>query len=104
MKFKNKILKSSLCNCSDAHIVVKGTIAINKAGAGSAARQVDKSSKQVTFTNFASFIDCINEINSTLVDNEKDLDVMIPMCNLIECSNNHAKYQEVYGSITKMIK
>ena len=49
------MLKSSLCDCSDANIVMKRTITITKAGADSAARQVDKRNEQVTFKNFASF-------------------------------------------------
>ena len=49
------MLKSSLCDCSDANIVMKGTITITKAGADSAARQADKRNEQVTFKNFASF-------------------------------------------------
>ena len=40
--------------------------------------------KGVTFENCASFTDCTNEINSIQVDNAKDLDVVIPMYNLIE--------------------
>ena len=104
IKLKNTRLKSSLCDCIDARIVVKGTIIITKAGTDSATRQADKRNKQVTFKNFTSFIDCISEINNTQVDNKKDLDVVILMCNLIECSNNYAKYQEVYDSITKMIQ
>ena len=85
-------------------IPVKGTITITKSGADSAAKQAGKRNKQVTFKNFASFTVCISEINNIQVDNEKYLNVMIPMCNLIECSNSYAKYQEVYGSITKMMQ
>lgn len=83
---------------------MKGTIAITKAGADSAAIQAGKRNKQVKFKNFAAFTVCIIEINNIQVDNEKYLDVIIPMCNLIECSNSYAKYQEIYGSITKMMQ
>ena len=94
-KLKIQIVKS---------IPVKGTITITKAGADSAAIQAGKRNKQVTFKNFASFTVCISEINNIQVDNEKYLNVMIPMCNLIECTNSYAKCQEVYGSITKMMQ
>ena len=40
------------------------------------------------------FTDCISEINNTKVDNEKDLYVVILMCNLMEYSNNYAKISE----------
>ena len=44
-----------------------------------------------TFKDFASFIDCISKTNKTEVDNAKDLDVVIPMYNLLEYNNNYAK-------------
>ena len=44
--------------------------------------------ERVILKNCAPFIDCISEINNTQTDNAKDLDVVMPMCNLIECSNN----------------
>lgn len=62
---------------------MKGTIKITKAEADSATIQAGKGNKQVTFKNFASFTVCISEINNIQVDNEKYLDVMIPVCNLI---------------------
>ena len=62
---------------------MKGVIKITKAEADSAAIQAGKRNKQVTFKNFASFTVCISEINNIQVDNEKYIDVMIPMCNPI---------------------
>ena len=47
--------------------------------------------ERVILKNCAPFIDCISEINNTQTDNAKDLDVVMPMCNLIECSNNYSK-------------
>ena len=38
-----------------------------------------------------SFTDCISEINNAQLDNAKDLDVMMPMYNLIEYSDNYSK-------------
>ena len=43
-------------------------------------KQVRKK-KQVIFKSYALYIDCINEINNTQIDNSKDLDVVIPMYN-----------------------
>ena len=54
-------------------------------------RYTDEKNKQVTFKIVAPFTDCINEINNTQVDNAKDIDVVMPMYNLIEYSNNYAK-------------
>ena len=85
------MLKSSLCDYSDAYILVKGTITIEGAGADAAARQADERDKVVAFKNCAPFTNCISEINDTQVDNAKDIDIVIPMYNLIEYSDNYAK-------------
>ena len=85
------MLKSSLCDYSDAYILVKGKITITGAGADAAARQADERDKGVTFKNCAPFTNCIIEINDTQVDNAKDIDIVMPMYNLIEYSNNYAK-------------
>ena len=85
------MLKSSLCDYGDAYILVKGKIAITGAGADATARPVDERDKGVAFKNCASFTNCISEINNTQVDNAKDIDVIMPMYNLIEYSDNFAK-------------
>ena len=85
------MLKSSLCDYRDAYILFKGTITINGRGADVAARQADERDKGVSFKNCASIINCISEINNTQIDNAKDIDIVMPMYNLIEYSDNHAK-------------
>ena len=47
------MLKSSLCDCTDAYILVKGRIPIVGAGDGAAARQADERNKGVIFKNCA---------------------------------------------------
>ena len=91
IKFKTTMLKSSLCDYSDAYILVKGNITITGAGADEAARQADERDKGVVFKNCAPFTNCISEINNTQVDNAKDIDIVMPMYNLIEYSDNYAK-------------
>ena len=91
IKFKTTMLKSSLCDCSDAYILVKGKITIAGAGDDAAARQADERDKDVAFKNCAPFINCISEINNTQIDNAKDIDIVMPMYNLIEYSDNYAK-------------
>ena len=61
------------------------------AGDNAAARQEDKRDKGVTFKNCAPFSNCISKINNTQVDNAKDIDIVMPMYNLIEYSHNYAK-------------
>ena len=91
IKFETTMLKSSLCDYSDAYILVKGTITITGAGDNAAARQADERDKGVVFKNCAPFTNCISEINNTQVDNAKDIDIVLPMYNLIEYSDNYAK-------------
>ena len=85
------MLKSSLCDSSDAYILVKGKITITGRGADAAARQVDEGKKGVTFKNCTPFTNCISEVNNTHVDNAKDIDIVMPMYNLIEYCDNYAK-------------
>ena len=47
--------------------------------------------RQVILKNNAPFISCISKINGALVENAEDLDIVIPMCNLVEDSKNYSK-------------
>ena len=89
IKFKTTMLKSSLCDYSDAYILVKGTITVNNTAAADA--NANNTNKKVIFKNCAPFTDCISEINNTQVDNAKDIDIVMPMYDLIEYSDNYAK-------------
>ena len=89
IKFKTAMLKSSLCDYSDAYILLKGTISVNNIAAQGAA--VNNTNKKVIFKNCAPFTNCISEINNMLIDNVKDIDIVMPMYNLIEYSHNYAK-------------
>ena len=72
-------------------IIVKDKITITGAGDDAAVRQADERDKGVAFKNCAPFINCISEINNTQVDNAKDIDIVMPMYNLIEYSDNYVK-------------
>ena len=89
-----KMLKSSLYNYNDAYILVKGEITINVVGADAAARQGDETDKGVISKNCTPFINCKSEINNTEIDNAKDIDIAMPMYNLIEYSDNYSKTSE----------
>ena len=80
------MLRSDLCDYSDAYIVVKGTIDLLVA----AANENDKAEKNIAFGNNAPFRSCISKINSTLINNVEDLDVVMWMHNLLEYSQNHS--------------
>ena len=89
IKFKTTMLKSSLCDYSDAYILVKGTISVNNSAAAGAA--ANNTNKKVIFKNCAPFTNCISEINNTQIDDAKDTDIVMPMHDLIEYSDNYAK-------------
>ena len=91
IKFKTTMLKSSLCDYSDAYILVKGKITVAGAGNDAAPRKADERDKGIVFKNCAPFINCISEINNTQIDNVKDIDIVMLMYNLIEYSDNYAK-------------
>ena len=63
IKFKTTMLKSSLCDYSDAYILVNGTISVNNTAAQGAV--VNNNNKKVIFKNCAPFTNCISEINNT---------------------------------------
>ena len=94
IKFKTSIFKSSFCDYSDACIPVSGKITITGAGADDAAKQLNERNKGVVFKNCAPFIDYISEIYNTHIDNTKCLDVVMPMYNFIEYSDNYSKALE----------
>ena len=80
VKFENQVIKSNLCDYSDAYIFVTGDIA---------AMNNDANTK-VAFKNCAPFTKCITHINDENVDDADDLDIVMPMYNLIENSDNYS--------------
>ena len=89
IKCKTTMLKSSLCDYSDAYILVKGTICVSNTAAAGAAE--NNTNKKVKFKNCAPFTNCISEINNTQIDNAKNIDIVMAMYNLIEYSDNYSK-------------
>ena len=80
IRFENLMLKSSLCDHSDAYILVKWTISISE----QVGHNRNNNNKELVFRNCTPFTDCMSEINNTQIDNAKDIDLLIPMYNLIE--------------------
>ena len=76
------MLRASLCDYSDAYILIKGNISVNNTTAEGAA--ANNTIKKVIFKNCASFTNCISKINNTQIDNAKFIDIVMPMYNLIE--------------------
>ena len=89
IRFKTTMLRSSLCDYSDAYILVKRNISVNNtAGADAAANNTNK---KVIFKNRASFTNCISNIKNTQIDNAEYIDIVMNMYNLIEYSDNYSK-------------
>ena len=91
IKFKTTMLRSNLCDYADAYILVNGKITITRAGDDGAARRTDGRDKGVAFKNCALFTKCISRINNTDIDTAQDIDIVMPMYNLIEYSDNYSK-------------
>ena len=90
IKFATLMIRSNLCDYSDAYILVSETITITWEGADDAAKQADEINKGVIFKNISLFTEA-NCNNNTKVDNVKDKDVVMPMYNLIKYSDNCSK-------------
>ena len=86
VKFETQVIKSSLCNYSDAYIRV--TRNITAAG--------NNADIKVASKNCAPFTKCITHINVEHVDTADNLDIVMPMYNLIEYSDN---YSDTSGSL-----
>ena len=89
IKFKTTMLKSSLCDYSDARILVKGTTTVNNTAAADA--DANNTNRKVIFKNCAPFTDCISEINNTQLDNTKYNVIVMPVYNFIEYNDNYSK-------------
>ena len=93
------MLKSSLCDYSDAYILVKGTITTNSTAAADADE--NNANEKVKFKNCAPFTNYISEINNTQAGNAKDIDVIMPLYNLLEYS---PAYEKTSGSVWQYCK
>ena len=93
------MLKSSLCDYDDAYIPVKETIPGNNSVV--ALDAANNANSKVILKNCATFTIWISEINNTQADNTKDIDIVMPIYNLIEYSDN---YSETSGRLWQYCK
>ena len=91
IRFKTSMLRSSLCDYSDAYILVKGNITVNNTAADGAA--ANNTNKKVIFKNCAPFTYCTIKINIQ-IDNAEYIDTVMSMYNLIEYSDIYSKTSE----------
>ena len=88
------MLRSGLCDYSDAYIVVKGAITVTNPNNA-------KRNKAVAFEYNAPFINCFSKVNGVKIDNAEGLDAVMPMYNLLEYSKN---YRKATGSLWNYYK
>ena len=84
------MLRSDLCDYSDAYVWVKGTITVTNPNNNA------NFDRRLTLKNNAPFISCVSKINVELVENAEDLDIVMPIYNLLEYSKN---YEKTSGSL-----
>ena len=84
VKFESQVIKSNLCDYSEAYIFVTGDITAAGGDANTA----------VAFKNCAPFTKCITHVNDESVDTADNLDIVMPMYNLIEYSDNYSDTSE----------
>ena len=80
------MLRSSLCDYSDAYILAKENISVNNTGTAAA---VTNRNKKVIFKNCAPFTNCTSKINNTQIDNAEYIDTVMSMYNLIDYSDHY---------------
>ena len=97
IRIKTAILRSSLCDHSDAYILVKKNVTVNNTAADSAA--ANNTNKKVIFKNCDPFTCCISKINNTQIVNAEYIDIVMPVYNVIDIVTIIQKHLEVYGNI-----
>ena len=119
IRIKTPMLRSDLYDFSDAYIVIKGNITVDKktftaddfedpnntAANATATKNANNNAfgeKKLVFKNNAPFVNCITKINDINTDNAEDLDVVMPMYNLLEYSKYYKKQREVCGITIEM--
>ena len=119
IRIKTSMLRSDLCDFSDTYIVVKGNITVTKktftvndidapnnteanVTATNTANDNAFGEKKLVIKNNAPFINFVSKINGVKSDNAEDLDVVMPMYNLLEYSKNYKKQQVLYGITIEM--
>ena len=80
IKCETKVIKPNLCDYSDAYILVTGNATV--LGGNDDAK--------VAFKHCAPFTRCVTHINDEHVETAENLDIIMSMYNLLECSDNYA--------------
>ena len=79
------MLRSDLCDYSDTYVVVKGVKAVEDT-----INAKKKKKKILDYKSNAPFRSCISKINNRIINNAEDLNIVIPMYNLLEYGDNNS--------------
>ena len=96
IKFSTNSLESSLCDYSDAYILVTGNITVNRRNTADTDDIALGTITQVVFKNCSPFKNCRTEINDTFIDDADFINITMSMYNLIAYSDN---YSDISGSL-----
>ena len=86
IRFKTPQIRDDLCDFNDTYIVVTDKIAVTNP-----RNDNDEYNRKVSLKNSAPFFNCILKINNQLIKDAQDLDIVMPMLNLLYCSKNFRK-------------
>ena len=90
IRFKTPMLRSNLCDYSDAYILVKGIITVTAPVVNNNANNIrDKRNRPLILKNNAPFVSCITRTNGELIEDADDLDKVMPIYDLLEYSKNY---------------
>ena len=89
IKYDTRVLKPNLCDYADAYILVDATIRAEAEAPPLAAPIANIANARLALKNCAPFTKCNLEINDEHVDKAENLDIAMPMYNLIEYSDNY---------------
>ena len=89
IRFKTPMLRSDLCDFADAYILVNGIV-------NGAENEINGRYRPLILKNNAPFVSCITRNNNELIEEAENLDVVMPMYNLLEYSKN---YRKTIGSL-----
>ena len=90
IRLKTPMLRSNICDYSDAYILFKGNVTVNGAVNG-AENEILRRNRPLVLKNNAPFVSCMTKINNEFIEDADDLDIVMPIYNLLEYSKKYRK-------------
>ena len=100
IRYKTPMLRSNLCDYSEAYILVKGTITVNGVVNG-VENEIVRRNRPLILKRNAPYVSYITRINGKLIEDADDLDIVMSMYHLLEYSKN---YRKTIGSLYNYYK